>query len=229
MKHALSLLVGFVVGAVLFALGLLYNPFADSQDLSPLAVTDSRILSFGYPVAAGSNVLRTNDGLSRRAPYPDDVLQLWERPIRDTEMLVVALRDARNQVAGLGIKLASLSESTDVLRSKALVDSVWYIYLPGRGSLFVEQSENYWDYLRDIVVPAYRTNARNWRGNWLGNVTAGPGALQTARVTGGSGSFAGTETIGLETLSIKAWTAADGPVSGDGRILIELPDGDAAR
>ena len=229
MKYIISLLLGLVVGAALFVLGLLYNPFADSQELSPLSVTDSRILSFGYSAASGNNLLRTNDGLSRRAPYPEDVLQLWERPIRDTELLVAALRDARNQVAGLGIKVSSLSESTDLLRSEALVDSVWYIYLPGRGSLFVEQTENYWDYVRDIVVPAYRTNARNWRGTWLGNMTAGPGALHTSKVTGGSGAFAGTETIGVETLSIKAWTAADGPVSGDGRLLIELPGPGATR
>ena len=41
--------------------------------------------------------------------------------------------------AGLGIKFSSRSERTALLKGDAIVDSVWYVYLPGRGSLFIEQ------------------------------------------------------------------------------------------
>jgi hypothetical protein len=117
-----------------------------------------------------------------------------------------------------------LSEKTRLLSGKALVDSIWYVYLPGRGAFFLEQTENYWDYLRSVVLPAYRSSANAWKGSWLGNVTAGPGALGTARVTGSSGEFEGMEMLAVESILVKAWRVEGGPVAAEGRLLLELPD-----
>lgn len=226
MKYLISLLLGFAIGAALFVVGVIYNPMLESQNVSPLSVTDARTAVFNYSAVATDNLVLTNDGLRRRDPYPEDVLQLWERPIRQSEVMATMLHDARNQPVGLGIKFSSVSERTKVLNGELLVDSAWYIYVPDRGSLFVEQYENYWSYARDIVLPAYRNSANVWRGNWLGNITAGPGALRTARVTGGSGEFAGHEMIGSEALIVKAWSVDDGAASAEGRLIIELPDAD---
>ena len=224
MKYLISLLLGVVVGAALFAVGVLYNPFINTQNVSPLSVTDARTLTLGFSDVAADNILFTNDGLSRRDPSPQDVLQLWERPIRQTQMFATVLHDVRSQPTGIGIKVSSLSERTRVLNGEALIDSVWYIYLPGRGGLFIEQTENHWEFARDVVVPAYRSSAKLWKGSWLGNLTAGPGALRTANVNGGSGEFAGVSTIGLESLAVKAWSVEHGAVSAEGRLIIELPD-----
>lgn len=226
MKYFISLLLGFIVGVALLVAGVVYNPILEKQTVSPLSVTDAQTAVFSYSAVATDQLIFTNDGLSRRDPFPGDVLQLWERPIRQSEVMATVLHDARNQPAGLGIKFSSASERTKVLNGELLVDSVWYIYAPGRGSLFIEQSENYWDYARDIVIPAYRNSANIWRGNWLGNITAGPGSLRTALVTGGSGEFAGHEMIGSESLIVKAWSVEDGPAAADGRLIIELPQVD---
>jgi hypothetical protein len=137
--------------------------------------------------------------------------------------MVTVLRDSRNQPAAIGIKFSSRSESTRILNGKAIIDSAWHIYYPGRGSLFVEQQENYWSYLREIVIPAYRSSGDNWRGNWSGTVTSGPGALGTARVYGGSGEFADLETDGVESLLAKAYSVKHGPVAVDGELAVELP------
>lgn len=224
MKYLISLLLGFAIGAALFVVVVIYNPMLDSQNVSPLSVTDARTAVFNYSAVTTDNLVLTNDGLRRRDPYPEDVLQLWERPIRQSEVMATVLHDARNQPVGLGIKFSSVSERTKVLNGELLVDSVWYIYVPGRGSLFVEQQENYWDYARDIVIPAYRSSANVWKGNWIGNITAGPGSLRTARVTGGTGEYAGHEMIGSESLIVKAWSVEDGAASAEGRLIIELPD-----
>ena len=137
--------------------------------------------------------------------------------------MAMVLRDGRNQTVGLGIKFSSWSEKTRPLVGEAVTQSVWYVYLPGRGGFFLEQTENYWDYLRNIVVPAYRSSANTWKGSWLGNMTSGPGALGTAKITGSSGEFTGLEMLGVESLSVKAWRVEDGPVAAEGRLLIELP------
>lgn len=223
MKYILALLLGLVTGAALFAVGLAYNPLFGNTELSPLAVTDSQTLILGYPVVATESIVFTNDGESRVRPHPEKVLQLWEAPIRQTSVMAVVLWDSRNQTAGLGFKFASASESTRLLDGRAIVDSVWYVYLPGRGSLFIEQTENYWDFLRDIVWPAYRSSADTWRGQWRGNITDGPGALGTAKVSGGSGDFLGHSMLGVESQSVRAWRVDHGVIAGEGQLVIELP------
>ena len=223
MKYLLVLIIGIISGAAIFATGVAFNPFISKQGLSPLAVTDSQTVTLTYSGVASDGIVFTNDGVSRVRPHPEKVLQLWEASIRQTTASVKELRDGRGQVAGLGIKMSSLSEATRLFAGKAIVDSVWYVYLPGRGSMFIEQTENYWDFLRGIVIPAYRSSANTWQGNWHGNLTAGPGALGTAKVTGSSGEFSGLEMLAVESLAVRAWRTVGGALAAEGQLLIELP------
>ena len=222
-KYLFALIFGMAVGAVVF-IGLLYfNPLTAQQRLSPITVTDNDVIKLGYSAAVQDMLIYSNDGESRVDPYPAKVLQLWEAPIRKTRAIATVLTDSRGQAAGIGIKFSSDSESTNILNGQAIVDSVWHIYMPERGSLFVSQSENLWSYLREIVIPAYWSSADSWRGIWRGDVTAGPGALGTASVVGGSGEFAGLRSEGVEALSAKAYSVEHGPVAIDGELSIEIP------
>lgn len=225
MKYLLALLLGLLSGAAIFAAAMIYNPFVADRGISPLAVTDSELITLSFSNVPSDAIVFTNDGDSQKKPFPEKVLQLWEAPIRQSSAMATVMRDARGQTAGVGIKFSSLSEHTRLLQGEALVDSVWYIYLPDRGSLFIEQYENHWTFFRDVGLPAYRSAAKNWKGNWIGDLTAGPEALGTAAVTGGAGSLQGLQMLGVESLSARAYSADDGPVSAEGRLLIELPAG----
>jgi len=223
MKNLVILILGLLVGVALFAAGMIYNPFVADRAFSPLSVSDAEVMSLSFSAVPGENIVFTNDGESQQKPHPEKVLQLWEAPIRLTSARAAVMRDARGQTAGIGVKFASRSESTKLLNGEALVNSVWYIYLPGGGSLFVEQLENHWSFLQRVVIPAYRSSSNSWKGTWLGDLTAGPGSLGTANVTGGTGSLQGLSTIGVESLSAQAYSADTGPVAAEGRLLIELP------
>lgn len=223
MKYVAALILGLAVGAAVLVVALIYNPFLSKQNLSPVTVTGAQTITLSYSAVAENNIVFTNDGESETNPYPDRVLQLWERPIRQSSARVVLLLDGRKQPAGVGVKISSLSERTNLLGGEALVDSIWYIYLPGKGAFFIEQSENYWNYLREIVIPAHRSSADFWKGNWHSDITYGPGALRTAKVTGGSGAYQGYVMDGVESLSTYIYSANDGPVSAEGRLIIELP------
>lgn len=223
MKYIISLLLGLFVGAALFALGLIYNPLTTDRGISPLLVTDAAVVTLNFASTPADSIVFTNDGESAHQPHPEKVQQLWEAPIRQTSAMVSVMRDARSQVAGVGVKFSSLSESTRLLNGEAIVDSAWYIYLPEQGSLFLYQTENFWPFLREVAFPAWRSSGNNWRGTWLGDLTAGPGALATAAVSGGSGSFHGLETIGVESLSVRAFSSDAGLVSAEGRLIIEIP------
>ncbi|MGI9248712.1 MAG: hypothetical protein ACR2QI_06825 [Woeseiaceae bacterium] len=223
MKYLIALVLGLLVGATGFVAALIYNPFNAEHGLSPLSVTDAEVMTLSFSTVPSDAIAFTNDGESRQKPFPEKVLQLWEAPIRLTSAMATVMRDARSRTAGIGVKFSSLSEQTRLLQGEALVDSVWYVYLPGRGSLFIEQSENYWTYLREVTFPAYRSSANNWKGAWLDDLTAGPGALGTAAVTGGAGSFKGLKMQGVESLLAQAFSVDDGLISAEGRLLIEMP------
>jgi len=223
-KYALSLLLGIVTGAILFCLLLYFNPFAGAQTISPLAMTDSRLLNLSFSSVPHETLILTNNGESTPSPYPAKVLQLWEPTIAKTSAMVVMLADSRGEPAGIGIKIWSESERTDILNAELLVDSVWHINLPGKGTFMVDQQENDWSYLRDVVVPAHRSSGDSWRGNWNGVMTVGPNALGTAHVTGGSGEFTGMETEAVESRSASAYSVAEGPVGMRGNLTIMLPD-----
>ena len=224
MKYLISLGLGFLLGAVLFAVGLIYNPFVAERSLSPLSVTNAEVITLNFSAVPSDSIVYTNDGESTQQPNPEKVLQLWEAPIRQTSAMAAVMRDGRNRVAGLGIKFSSKSEATRLLRGEAIVDSVWYVYLPEHGSMFMQQSENYWPFMRDVAFPAWRSSANHWRGSWLGDLTAGPGALGTALVSGGSGRVDGLEMAGVESMSVRAFSSDTGLVAADGRLIIEIPD-----
>lgn len=223
MRFLIALLLGITTGAAAAIGFLYYNPITSQVALSPLSVSDQSQFSLNYSAVADHAIVYTNNGQSRMHPHPAKVMQLWEAPIRQSEALVTLLRDARNQPAGFGIKFSSRSERTRVLNGEALVDSVWYVFLPDQGTMLIAQSENYWNFLRDIVVPAHWGAGNGWRGSWHGTITNGPGALGTARVYGGSGAFVGLESEAIESLTAKAYSVELGPVAMDGQLTIELP------
>lgn len=241
MKYQITLLLGLLTG-VAIAIGVLfYNPLTGQASLSPLSVSDRQQMTLNYSAVSEDSIVLTNDGESRGSfltsvhpllrywraweRYPAKVLQLWEEPISQTDALVTVLRDSRNESVGIGVKFSSRSERTQVLNGEALVDSAWYIYLPGQGTMLIEQSENHWAFIREIVIPAYWSSGENWRGTWHGTISNGPGTLGSARVHGSSGRFAGLKSDALETLSAKAYSADVGPVAMQGQLTIEMSGG----
>ena len=222
MKYLVALLIGMFVGAFLTAAVLVYNPLAGTRDLTPLSVSDQTLIQLNYSGVADRSIAYTNDGESTVKPHPAKVLQLWEAPVRQTDAMITMLADSRGRTVGFGVKYMSDSEKSNILSGEALVDSVWHIVMPGRGTLFVEQTENYWDFLRNVVLPSYTSSGDSWKGTWSGNLTAGPGALGTAMVTGGSGEFADRTAEAVESVTAKAYSTRLGPVALDGQIMIEL-------
>ncbi len=216
MKYVISLLLGALLGALIFSLALYYNPFAAQPTISPLSVTQDRVINLSYSAVASDAILYTDDGESIITTQPDRVADLWELAIIDTRVFVTTLRNTRGEVVGVGFKMSSDSEQTSLINANAEVNSVWHVYLPGQGTFLIDQSENYWSYIHDIVIPARWSSGDNWKGSFHKIMTSGPGALGIARVTGGSGEFAGQSTEAVESLTASAYSALDGPVSMNG-------------
>lgn len=223
MKYVASLLVGLLTGALIFCLLLYFNPFTGKPEISPLAVSTQGVVSLRYDAVPGDSLLYTDNGENSAKPNPPRVADLWEPTIRRTRVMVVRLDDSRGRPIGIGIKYSSDSEATRILDASAAVESVWHIYLPGRGTLFVDQRENYWDYIRNVVIPARASSGDNWRGTWMDVLTTGPNALGTGRVIGGHGEFAGIRAEAVESLRATAYSSMTGPAAMEGTLTIAMP------
>lgn len=221
MKYAISWLGGALVGVLLFLVALYYNPLANKMTVSPLAVSGQPLIDLRYSAVPTDAIAFVNNGESRISPHPEKIVELWEPTVRKTTVFVTLLTDTRGREKGIGVKFASESERTSLLKGDALVDSAWHVYLPESGSLFVDQTENLWSYTRNIVLPARWSSSDSWRGTWHGITTAGPNALGTARVAGSSGRFADLTAEAVETIDTRAYSALQGPVSASGSLTIE--------
>mgnify|MGYP001817460759 CR=1 FL=1 len=223
MKYLISLLCGLLTGAALFAAGLYYNPFTGQPSVSPLAVTEDRVMDFTFSGVPANAILYTDHGETIVRPKPDRVAELWEPAVYDSSLVVTTLTDVRGAEAGVGIKFLSKAEETALIRGEALANSVWHVYLPGQGTMMIDQTENYFSYLREIVVPARLSSGDHWRGSYFSVMTSGPGSLGTARVTGGSGLFSGLSSESVESLSADGYSGKSGPVSMQRTISVAIP------
>lgn len=191
--------------------------------MSPLALSDKQLIDLSFNAAPADTLLFTNNGKSVIKPHPKRVPELWEDTLNQTWLSAVRLTNARGETQGIGVKFSSPSEETRILGAKALVNSVWHIYLADRGTFFVDQTENYWSYVREIVIPAKLSTGNNWRGSWHRSITSGPGSLGTARVVGETGVFAGVSAEAVESLTARAYSSTDGPVAMSGNLTIAMP------
>jgi len=133
-------IAGCAVGCIVIFAGVVLQPF--------------RCINLSYSAVASDAILYTDNGESIIATRPDRVADLWELAIIDTRIFVTTLRSARGEVVGIGFKISSDSEQTSLINANAEVNSVWHVYLPGQGTFLIDQSENYWSYIHDIVIPA---------------------------------------------------------------------------
>lgn len=223
MRYLIALVLGILIGAATFVLAMYFNPFTGQSTLSPFAVSKATQLEVTFSAVPGETTLYTDSGESVVKPFPERVSKLWEPAIADTYIAVSRLNDSRGATAGFGIKFFSPSEETQLIKSELLANSAWHVYLDGRGTLLVDQVENRWPYMRDVVVPARFNSADNWTGSFHRIMTTGPGALGTGRVTWGSGDFAGVAGEVVETLSAREYSAKKGPLQMTGALTISQP------
>ncbi|MGY8793666.1 MAG: hypothetical protein ACKVJN_00830, partial [Woeseiales bacterium] len=91
-----------------------------------------------------------------------------------------------------------------------------------KGTFLIDQTENYWAYLRDVVIPAYWSSSDNWRGTYHSIMTNGPGSLGTARLTGGSGMYADSISEAVESRTARGYSSTVGPISMSGSLSVAI-------
>jgi len=224
MKYVISLIVGTLLGAALVVVGLYYNPFVGQASISPLAVSDTPVIDLTFSSVPGESILYTNNGESTISPFPSGVGELWEPAIEKTSVWVTKLQNGRGDLVGIGIKFSTPSEQSRIVHGEAMSNSIWHIYQPNRGTFLVDQTENYWTYFRDVVIPANWDSGDNWRGTFHNIMTNGPGSLGTARLTGGSGMYADLVSEAVESRTARGYSSSLGPILMSGSLTVAIPN-----
>ena len=218
------MLGGIFVGIILFLQVIYFNPLTGRDSVSPLTLSTQQILELHFSIAWDDNPLVAIAEKNREVVSTAATAKFSEPTLRDTTVLLTILKNTTNNVAGLGIKMLSKSETTSLIKGEVLANSIWHIYLPARGTIMIDQIENYWAYIRDIVIRAHLASDKSWHGTFHRITTTGPEPQGTANVSGGNGLFENFPTIASESLTVAHYLAGTGPVTADGNLKIVIPN-----
>jgi hypothetical protein len=128
----------------------------------------------------------THGGQLALNAIPEGIENLEDTPIDNQLAMIAKIRDADDRIVGTMSELEVFPRTRDT----ATFDVYLTIAIPGRGSLFVEQTKNA---ANDTVRALYEEVART--GAWAGNApiinTAGPAPGAKGIVRSGTGDFEG--------------------------------------
>ena len=94
-----------------------------------------------------------------------------------------------------------------------VVRAFWTIALPGRGTLFLYETEDNWTLFKEVFLPMLLTG-QDWSGEWLNVNTVGPLDDWHGLIVGGTGEFAGVTGTFLEVGTLRSATRA-GALGGE--------------
>ena len=217
------MLAGIFVGIFLFLQAIYLNPLTDRDSVSPLALSSHQMLELHFSTALDGKQLVPTQEKNRNVLSTYATAKFSEPTLRDTTVFLTILKNTTDHVAGLGIKMLSKSDTTSLIKGAAIANSVWHIYLPASGTIMIGQTENYWAYIRDIVIPAHLASDKSWQGTFHRITTTGPEPQGTANVSGGNGLFKNLTTSASESLTVAHYLAGTGPVTMEGNLKIVIP------
>ncbi len=226
MKYFMLFVVGLLLGALLSAAVLWFNPLTAESPTAP-------VLGHGISAELHTSLrsedapLLTHGGERLLLTRPASVPELWEDLIRPMIASVQWLRDAEGTVIGTASRLGAYSRQTDPLRTGVIVESTWLLSVDGAGMAFAVQRENLWPMLKEVMLPAL-LRREPWQGDLHFTPAAGPRPDGAAQLLGISGRLAGAEGQLVSTYRISAFDPRVGPTGLEWYSVLSLPQAEVA-
>jgi hypothetical protein len=207
MIRLLAFLLGLVAGAA--GAAVLYARWIDHSErsLAALEAFPKDGVEWFFLDVPGHEVALTHGGIVPMAPFPPGIASLGEPNVRLGLGLVTKLRDVTGDVVGFASELEAASPETSLAQGRIMTDTFWTVVVPGRGALFLHQTEDNWDLVTRIALPAILLR-RDWTGDWTNVNTVGPRPDGRGAVVGGSGEFAGARGSFIEVGRLRRFGAA---------------------
>ncbi|WBX85200.1 hypothetical protein [Sphingosinicella microcystinivorans] len=210
LQKALAALAGMTAGTVMVLAALYVFPFhhtARTQHALPAFVAHA-------PDHETYRLLLSDDFVSvatspTPAVFPNrpaGTPPLIEPNVRMGLALITRIRDADNRVVGFATELEAAHEDSSFLRGRLMTHTTWTVVLPGRGVLFLYQTEDNWTLVTRYLLPGL-LKGRPWHGRWLHLNTLGPSPQGYGEVIAGTGAFAGRKGRFVEVAELRAFQA----------------------
>ncbi|MBW7926057.1 MAG: hypothetical protein H3C59_15150 [Burkholderiaceae bacterium] len=118
--------------------------------------------------------------------------------------LITHVRDGDNRIIGFATELEAAHEDSSVLRGRLMTHTTWTVVLPGRGVLFLYQTEDNWTLVTRYLLPSL-LKGRPWYGRWFHLNTLGPSPQGYGEIIAATGIFAGRKGHFVEVAELRGF------------------------
>ena len=217
MRYLFVAIIGLVLGAAGAGAALYYNPLAEKS--APMPGGTDRVLHYSLPDQVLEFAIGEDARLFGQETGDDS---LWEETIDRAGVLGLVLNDGSNQPAALASRLLSTSPDTDLLLNGVLVSDDWLVTIPNEGTFYMHADSNAWPFVKEKLVPVWYLQ-RPWSGPAEYWPTVGPGADDSAKVVGLTGSFSSSEGSAVEHYEVTTLDPARNVALAKGELYLRLP------
>lgn len=181
---AAGLLVGIFLGALL----LMLNPISLMQGTPAMLSGAVRVLAWesgggfrGFELTPGG-LFGLGSAAGRAAAFEDPALE-------HARVEIVALADDAGGPPVLGVRLSAIAPGNSLLQARLGTVAAWSLAWPGKGSVMLAGSENYWAPFRDGLWSAIR--GRGFHPGHAHYQLPPLPRLEAPALVSGTGAFAG--------------------------------------
>lgn len=174
-----------------------------------------QIIEKFYWDTPGDLIVLTHGGAYPQVPIPAGIESFQGTELESQIVVAMKLRDADNNVIGVGSELEFVDERGNL--------QVFFTFvIPSRGTIFVHAVKGVAPELAEIFGNVAQTG-ESWTGDLPIVSTIGPGTDGRGVIVGGTGEFAGATGSQQQTIQF-ATINPDGPIARQEELLtIELP------
>lgn len=158
-------------------------------------------------------VFETHRGDLPLALFPEGIAKFTEPRLHNAFALGGKLRDKTGEVVGFSTEIEEVLPETDFESGKLLTHTVWTLFLPGRGTLVLDQIEDSSAVATKVFKPAF-DSGRPWTGTLRAVTTAGPRKDGKGVILGGTGEFGGARGTGIEIADLRSFDPVTGTLEG---------------
>lgn len=202
---------GFVSGAVLVIVGLYCFPFhhlTRTERVLPRVGDGREVEQYtleGYLDRPGTVVALSHGGAVPFATMPVGEPLIPEPVIRAGLALITRVHDERGEIVGVATELEAGHEDSNLLAGRLMTHTTWTVVLPGRGGLFLYQTEDNWKLATRIIGPAV-LGGESWKGAWHHLNTLGPRSDGHGEIVAATGEFANRPGTFVEHAEMREFT-----------------------
>ncbi len=185
------------------------NPFAPrvrttAQTDSDADGTIRETFTFHAP---DDGIAATHDGHPSKPvkAFPAGIGLLNDPNLRAGFVLLAKARNRDGEVVGFASEMEEVAPQSNIMQGRMQMLSTWTLELPGRGTIFMYETEDASEFAKKVVVPALALG-KTWDQPWTFTTTTGPRPDGRGTIVGGTGEFEGITGSFVEVTHLKRFT-----------------------